>query len=104
MRVESVESVEGGHAGLAHEGLLLGVDPDVDLDSGHSVVTSYSLGIPGHLEGVGGEELLAALLAPVLVVAGVGPLVGAQVAWRDITCNVLFRRRQSSHCSGSVLT
>ena len=52
MRVESVESVEGGHAGLAHKGLLLGVDPDVDLDSGHSVVTSYSLGIPGHLEGV----------------------------------------------------
>ena len=31
VRVESVESVEGGHAGLAHEGLLLGVDPDVDL-------------------------------------------------------------------------
>ena len=50
-------------------------------------VTIYSLGIPGHLEGVGGEELLAALLAPVLVVAGVGPLVGAQVAWRDITCS-----------------
>ena len=68
VRVESVESVEGGHAGLAHEGLLLGVDPDVDLDSGHSVVTIYSLGIPGHLEGVRGEELLAALLAPVLVV------------------------------------
>ena len=51
------------------------------------MVTIYSLGIPGHLEGVGGEELLAALLAPVLVVAGVGPLVGAQVAWRDITCS-----------------
>ena len=51
------------------------------------MVTTYSLGIPGHLEGVGGEELLAALLAPVLVVAGVGPLVGAQVAWRDITCS-----------------
>ena len=33
VRVESVESVEGGHAGLAHEGLLLGVDPDVDLDT-----------------------------------------------------------------------
>ena len=39
VRVESVESVECGHAGLAHEGLLLGVDPDVDLDTAWSLAT-----------------------------------------------------------------
>ena len=62
--IESVESVEGHRTliVLTHEGLLLGVDPHVDL------------------QGVGGEKCLAAVVTFVLVLVLVDPNI-ASFAW-----------------------
>ena len=62
--IEPVQSVEGGETLeiFTDEGPLLSVDPDVDL------------------EGVRGEEGLVAALAAELELAGVGLLVGLEVA------------------------
>ena len=64
MGIKPVQSVEGGEALeiFTDEGSLLSVDPDVDL------------------EGVRGEEGLAAALAAELELAGVRLLVGLEVA------------------------
>ena len=66
--IESVESVEGHRTliVLTHEGLLLGVDPHVDL------------------QGVGGEESLAAVVTFVLTLVLLDPYIIS--FFKFITC------------------